>query len=1179
MKRNFTFLIAAVALLVSLAFPLRGGAQTRDTQTATLTMSTAQASPVTVNGVTFTWTSANIVTGNGSSSGFKNNSNMTVTIPTGATLTKISKTNGNQWGGGATIKVYEGSDANGEQIASIVSSTDTYTISSNNTGTTYYLSNTSGKNAWITSLTIEYTTGSTPTYYTVSLTQSTGGTVSASHEQATEGTTVTLIATPSEGYSFDSWSITPNTVTITNNQFTMPNSNVTVSASWTQNGGGSGTSNVTYEFTSVDNFWIDNSYSTHPTATSSNSSSGYIDYGTFYYNNATHDEFSASGDRHCFHTSHYFFLGQTGALLTLPTYEGYKITKIKVHNSSSCSTTVKVSIVSGGNTASEEITWGTQNTIYSYDIAAAYQTSVLSLKIINDKNAQITGITVVREEINSNRVATPTFNPNGGIITEDTDVTISCETEEATIYYTLDGTTPTINSAVYSQAIPVSATTTIKAIAVKSGMDNSYEAEASYTRKYTITVNQPALGGTITASPLQAEAGNLITLNATPNEGYTFGEWSITPNVSMNGNSFEMPASNVTVSATFNQRPSFTITFTTNGFNDGSMQVYQGDAITTLPEATAAYIPEGYAFMGWYNGDYEVSNTAPIFITEDFVPTSDVTLKAVFAEAGSSFSEMNLDITISNFTEITTSYTTTYTHMYDEATVEAYGVYKNSNGIQMNSGKGTYIKNTTAMPGYITKFVLTWTASGKNSPTMYVNSGSVANTESTNLGKQSNQVTVQTIEIENPSDYNYNYFYFDGTTVTGACYLSSFKIYYMGTATSYSNYCTSVTEPIELPITGYTNGGGWNLIASPVVSIDPVSAGMITDEFVSTNVTPENGTYDLYRFNQSAELEWENYRVHCFALESGKGYLYASKGGVSIQFAGMPYNSNGEIPLVYDAGKDFAGWNLIGNPFGVAATLDVPYYRMNENQTTLGAKIEDDQIAAMEGVFVYAYDADEQQAITKATFTRAGRSNNASQGFVNLNLEQNASVVDNVIVRFDEGRSLPKLQLFKGSAKLFITKNGKDYAIVNSEVQGEMPVNFKAEENSTYTLSINTENVEMNYLHLVDNMTGMDVDLLQTPSYTFDATSNDYASRFRLVFSANDVNEQNAETFAFFSNGNWVVNNEGEATLQVIDVNGRIVSNETINGTVATSIVATPGVYMLRLVNGNEVKTQKIVVR
>ena len=112
-------------------------------------------------------------------------------------------------------------------------------------------------------------------------------------------------------------------------------------------------------------------------------------------------------------------------------------------------------------------------------------------------------------------------------------------------------------------------------------------------------------------------------------------------------------------------------------------------------------------------------------------------------------------------------------------------------------------------------------------------------------------------------------------------------------------------------------------------------------------------------------------------------------------------------------------------------------------------------------------------------------------------------------------------------------------------------------------------------------MTGMDVDLLQTPSYTFNATTNDYASRFRLVFSANNVDgpSTGSEAFAFYSNGNWVVSNEGEATLQVIDVNGRIVSNETINGTVATSINATPGVYMLRLINGENVNVQKIVVR
>ena len=109
-------------------------------------------------------------------------------------------------------------------------------------------------------------------------------------------------------------------------------------------------------------------------------------------------------------------------------------------------------------------------------------------------------------------------------------------------------------------------------------------------------------------------------------------------------------------------------------------------------------------------------------------------------------------------------------------------------------------------------------------------------------------------------------------------------------------------------------------------------------------------------------------------------------------------------------------------------------------------------------------------------------------------------------------------------------------------------------------------------------MTGADVDLLQTPSYTFKANMTDYESRFKLVFVSNGATD-NSETFAFCSNGNWIICYEGEATLQVIDVMGRILSSETINGSVSKAIHATPGVYMLRLVNGNDVKVQKIVVR
>ena len=72
-------------------------------------------------------------------------------------------------------------------------------------------------------------------------------------------------------------------------------------------------------------------------------------------------------------------------------------------------------------------------------------------------------------------VATPTISISG------TTATISCSTSGATIYYTLNGTTPTTSSTQYSSPITLSGACTIKAIAVKSGMTNSSVASQPYT--------------------------------------------------------------------------------------------------------------------------------------------------------------------------------------------------------------------------------------------------------------------------------------------------------------------------------------------------------------------------------------------------------------------------------------------------------------------------------------------------------------------------------------------------------------------------------------------------------------------------------------------------------------------------------------------------------------------------
>jgi len=376
----------------------------------------------------------------------------------------------------------------------------------------------------------------------------------------------------------------------------------------------------------------------------------------------------------------------------------------------------------------------------------------------------------------------------------------------------------------------------------------------------------------------------------------------------------------------------------------------------------------------------------------------------------------------------------------------------------------------------------------------------------------------------------------------------------------------SEIETYTLDITGYGDSdGGYHLIASPVSMIRPTADnGFLTDE------------YDLYYFNQSKQdFEWCNYEAKHFNIAAGKGYLYASEENTTLTFEGIPYNGDGTISLVKDDNAVWSGWNLVGNPFSQTAYIDRDFYVMNEDGSEILTDASNGAIEAMQGFFVIAEEDGE-------TLTFSTEAPNQSANLT-MNLSQSrGAVIDRTIVRFGEGRQLPKFQLNAESTKLYIPQGNEDFAVVRSAAYGEMPVNFKAQSNGTYTISVNAENVEASYLHLIDNMTGNDIDLLQVPFYSFKATTSDYVSRFRLVFNITGVEENTTgtEPFAFFNGSEWVVSNIGNATLQMVDLTGRILSSESISGnaTVSTSNLST-GIYMLRLVNGENVKTQKMVVK
>lgn len=211
-------------------------------------------------------------------------------------------------------------------------------------------------------------------------------------------------------------------------------------------------------------------------------------------------------------------------------------------------------------------------------------------------------------------VGAPTANPTAGAYTENQSVALASSTVGATIYYTTDGSEPTILSGVpsgttkeYTAPIAVtgtegqSSTTTIKAIAVKNGMQDSSVETFTYTiqipvAKYTVTVTN----GSGTGRYAQGETVT-ITAGAAPS-GQQFKEWEVVSGTITLASStsetttFTMPTEAVSVKANYEAIPvtGYTITATAGANGSispsGAVRVAAGGSQTFTISPSSGYV-------------------------------------------------------------------------------------------------------------------------------------------------------------------------------------------------------------------------------------------------------------------------------------------------------------------------------------------------------------------------------------------------------------------------------------------------------------------------------------------------------------------------------------------------------------------------------------------------------------
>ena len=332
----------------------------------------------------------------------------------------------------------------------------------------------------------------------------------------------------------------------------------------------------------------------------------------------------------------------------------------------------QVNIVTEGNTVSSaSVTWDTTT-----PASGNYDPSVLTEQTVTlngtvtcpdsiDANGSSLTTTITITISAAGIVGAPTANPTAGAYTENQSVALASSTVGATIYYTTDGSEPTILSGVpsgttkeYTAPITVtgtegqSSTTTIKAIAVQNGMQDSSVETFTYTiqipvPKYTVTVTN----GSGTGQYAQGETVT-ITAGAAPS-GQQFKEWEVVSGTITLASStsetttFTMPTEAVSVKANYEAVPvtGYTITATAGANGSitpsGAVGVAAGGSQTFTISPSSGYVIdtlkvdglEVTATTSYTFSDVNANHTIEVTFKQES-QTPDVTAPSITTQPG-----------------------------------------------------------------------------------------------------------------------------------------------------------------------------------------------------------------------------------------------------------------------------------------------------------------------------------------------------------------------------------------------------------------------------------------------------------------------------------------------------------------------------------------------------------------
>ena len=447
------------------------------------------------------------------------------------------------------------------------------------------------------------------------------GTASASPDKAVAGTEITLTATPKDGYRFKEWQVISGGMTIVDDKFTMPDTNVEVKAIFEEDTPPAPTDPAkpsisvtgTYTYNGFEHTATVSGYDPATMDISGNTATDAGDY-TVRVTSKTGKWADGSTDA----VTAAWSIGKAtqeapiGLNGVAPTTEGGSDGKITgVTDKMEYRMAGESSYTACSGTEIENLSAGNYFVRYAEDNNHFAGTDA---EVTVGKGAPLADCTI-------------TFDGNGG------SGSMGPVTVKAGANYILPAcgfTAPTdqqfkaweISGTEYKvgDTYTVNLDTEIKAL---------WENSVITPTTYTVTVSNDG-NGTGTATPSTAVAGTTIILTATPNTGYHLKEWQvISGGVTIENNKFTMPSANVEVKAIFEKDAppaptEFTITVTSG--DNGTASASHAKAVVGTEITLTATPNKGYHFKEWQ----VISGGVTIKDDKFTMPSANVEVKAIF---------------------------------------------------------------------------------------------------------------------------------------------------------------------------------------------------------------------------------------------------------------------------------------------------------------------------------------------------------------------------------------------------------------------------------------------------------------------------------------------------------------------------------------------------------------------